>query len=142
MPTYKNNLNVDVALEGNSIPAGETLQTTVYYSSLPTGVTKESDLPSYNPIVVSATESGNLNDVATVNIPTVLNGIPIEGVEGSIYCADGGVEIRFNDASNDPPIVLGKGYTYNVGVRQRLINTIHLKFTAASSSVVINLQRS
>jgi len=141
MPTYRNDNSFDVVVVGQRIGGKETLSTPIFVASLPAGVVKISDSPFYHPVIVSEIKTGGVGDVESIAVPQVVNGVSVEGVTGTVYCSSGEVEVRFNVDSVQPPIILGSGFTYKVGVRERLIDVIHLKFTVASSKVIVNLER-
>jgi hypothetical protein len=101
MPVYHNGNTDDVALEGCVVPAGKNFTTTsnLLASQIPAGVTKLTDTPYWNPVVLSEVVSGSTG-TTSVSIPETYRGLPLTDYYLKIRCTSGQATIKFNDASD------------------------------------------
>lgn len=142
MPKYLNSNSSDTYVDGVVIPAGKTYETTRNFITLPTGVTKISDLPCYNPCVVSEIVSGSENDVEDVEVPTTYGGegldtyyIKVLGVVGSASISFNGVsEVDFGES-----ILVVPGESHSWFVQGRKIVELNIKFLENSSKVKVDV---
>lgn len=88
MPTYKNNTNLPITVQDIRFEARETIATETILARLPDGITKLSDLPLFNPTLISASYSGDTDDTEEIEIP-----VDVVSVRGTIYCDLGSCEI-------------------------------------------------
>lgn len=133
MPTYTNSGQNRAALkDGTQIGPGESLQKYENFLTLPAGVTKTSDLPVWNPVIISSRNTGN-SGTDTVTIPTAVNGKDVETFNLDIFCSAGRVSIKFNDSSFSPPIILASGEGYSEEITFRKITSILVTYEVASS---------
>ena len=145
MPTYKNNTSADVSLEGNRAHANGGIITTKKIYSATTisnkGLTKTADVPYFNPIIVSATHTGNSLDTADQAIPTVDNdGAILDNFLIHVYCRAGAVAVYLQVVTNTPPKLLKVGEGWEFRIRDRMIDNIHLIYSATSSEVQIDVE--
>jgi hypothetical protein len=99
MPVYYNANAFDVALEGCVVPAGKNFTTTsnLLASQIPTGVTKLTDTPYWNPMIVSEVVSGS-SGTTSVTIPETYRGTPLTDYYLKLRCTSGQAKVNFNDA--------------------------------------------
>ena len=145
MPTYKNNTSADVSLEGNRAHANGGIITTKKIYSATTisnkGLTKTADVPYFNPIIVSAVQTGNSADTDDQAIPAVDNdGAVLANFLVNVYCRAGAVAVYLQAAANTPPRLLKAGEGWEFRIKDRMIDNIHLIYSAASSEVQIDVE--
>lgn len=118
MPTYANALTTDVVVESVYIPAGKSVQIGYYLSgTLPTGITKTSDLPlPYNPVKIDQQATDETIAIpATMNVPYMV----------SVTALSGNVTLKFNSAS-DQAITILEGEKYQRTCWARSVNDIRV----------------
>lgn len=125
MPKYLNSNTVDVQLGQLRVGAGESLVTNEFFPVLPSGVTKTSDDPLYNSVIVSAVFSG----ASSVTIPSDAPA----SLSITIY-ASSASEIKLN-SSGAVSFFLGAGQTWNRKVVARVINDIRI--ISGAGSVIV-----
>ena len=133
MPTYKNNNDTTVQLGVTDVKAGESVETKRYYTV--SGVTKTSDLPSFNPLIYEADHTGNADATEDVTVPATEDRdymIKLQMLAGS-------AEVAFNSTANTPVILLATDDTKSFVINNRLVDKLCLKFTAASSKLRIEI---
>ena len=133
MPTYKNNNSITTQLGQVDVKAGKSVETYRYYTV--SGVVKISDLPSFNPLIYEADHNGNADEIETVTIPDT------EGRDYTItlQMLAGSAEVALNDTANTPVILLETDDKKSFVINGRLVDTLELKFTAASSILRIEV---
>lgn len=141
MPTYKNTGTTVACIGSLRLEAGESGTSSVFFKGLPAGVIQTGVAPFWNPAVLSEQYPGNDGDTTVVAIPESVNGLAVAGVKGTIYVMSGSVEVCFNDASATPVVKLDAYFSHGFQVRDRLVDSIVLNFTADSSVVKIDLER-
>lgn len=152
MPVFKNTSDVDVVLEGVRIPArGGEHKTTSNFIELPEGVEKISDLPVWNPTIVSTVESGSSGTVS-VEIPDTYRLDEVSGAEmpllGYVIVVrglTGKATIKFNGVAVDvfgTVVTVVPGDYYKWTILQRKVEVIDITFVDASTSVKIDVSAS
>ena len=133
MPTYINNNSITVQLGVTDVKAGKTVETKRYYTV--SGVTKTSDLPSFNPLLYEADHIGNNNDTEDVTVPATED----KDYVIKLQMLAGSAEVAFNTTVNVPVILLTIGDSKSFVINNRLVDKLCLKFTAASSKIRIEI---
>jgi len=141
MPTYKNTSGSVVTADGVRIEPNETVETYSYLLNLPSGVSKISDTPYWNDLIISDVQTGNNGETDTIEIPEIVNGEDVKAIRGQIYCAAGSCTIAYNNVSNTPLAKLIAGYTFPIHTISRVIDSIIINYTADSSSIRTDLRR-
>lgn len=133
MPAYRNTGTNRVVLpDGTPIAPGQTIQNINNFITLPTGVVKDSNLPVWNPAIISSRNAGD-SGTDEVSIPTSVNGKNVNEYHLDIYCVLGRVSIQFDDNSFDPPIILEAGEGYKEDIRFRRVTKVFVTYLIASS---------
>lgn len=145
MPTYKNSTSADIALDNNRVHAnGGTLETKKIYSAAVIankGLTKTADTPYFNPIIVSLVQTGDDAGTDDVAIPTTDNdGHSLEEFIVKVYCRAGAATIYLTAAANTPGRVLKIGDTWEFRVKDRMVDNIHIIYSADSSEVQVDVE--
>lgn len=108
MPRYLNGNATDVSIEGCRVGAGKTFVTTsnLLAHQIPAGVTKTTETPYWNPIIVSELKEGDSGSVA-VTIPETFGintetgaAMPLTDYYLKLRCTAGKATIKFNDATD------------------------------------------
>ena len=133
MPTYKNNNLTTIQLGTTDVKPGKTVETSKYYTV--SGVTKTSDLPSFNPLIYEKDHTGNVDDIETVTIPATEDRDYIIKLQMLV----GSAEVALNDTANTPVILLALSDTKSFVINGRLVDTLELKFKTASSILRIEV---
>lgn len=130
MPTYLNSSTVPVELAGQRLEVNESVRTYQWVPTLPTGVTKTSDSPYLDPILLSK----SLTSTATETLATDITG----NYKVLLYCSTGTVSYKFNsDEATDR--VLGAGESDEYLCLSRTINDI--RFTISSGTVYLTIRK-
>ena len=122
-----------IQLGTTDVKSGKSAETEKYYTVL--GVTKTSDLPSFNPLIYEKDHAGNVNDVETVTIPATEDRDYIIKLQMLV----GSAEVALNDITNIPVILLALADTKSFVINGRLVDTLELKFKTASSILRIEI---
>ena len=133
MPTYRNDNLVTTQLGTVDVKAGKTVETYRYYTV--SGIVKTSDLPSFNPLIYEADHSGDTDEIETVTIPDTEN----KDYTITLQMLAGSAEVALNDTANIPVILLAADDKKSFVINGRLVDTLELKFTAASSILRIEV---
>jgi hypothetical protein len=128
MPLYKNNATERKTINGQAVEPGQTISTEVYLSPLPTGITKLSDSPFYNPIVLSA----SYTSTTTVAIPAGINRFNLH-----FYVESGSCTIAFNDAGNTPVLSLYATARWNQRVFDRWCDKVIITIPSGKVWLII-----
>ena len=129
MPTYKNSLTTAVTTgDGIRVEPKSNEATVVWYPSLPTGITKVSDTPYYNPIISSEL----VTSTKTITVDTSLTG----NYQVEIYCITGSVSIQYNSASATAR-VLGAGDKTSAMCGLRTIDSIIITISSGTCTVTV-----
>jgi len=133
MPTYLNSNTEEIALGGERIPKGGTLETEIYTYPLPSGVTLVSDAPYYNTVIVSVLQTST----ATIAIPDTIGGQIVRGVRLKLQCISGTFTVTLNHASNTPSIKFAAGMTYERSYRDRVVKSINVTKDTNGTLIVL-----
>lgn len=147
MPTYKNTSTAPIYFEGRNIAPGESLAVMRCYPavSLPSGITRTSIVPIWNPVIISQIVTGDDQDVTTITIPATKDNLPVEDFDILISGIAGSAEVRFNDGTDfTPPLLVETGASTPVnprpfGVVNRAVESIIVKCTAATSRIKVDV---
>jgi hypothetical protein len=131
MPTYKNNTTERITTEANALEPGQQYSSTVYLDHAALGLTKISDLPMHNPVILAGEYTGN----QTISIPLSAKRFNIH-----FYQEAGESVIYFNSVANTPPLKLYSGATWNIRVFNREINDIRITLSGGSPALWIIIE--
>jgi len=122
MPRYYNSTNLDVALGRERIGARSYLDSNEIFetANLPAGVSRVSDSPSYNPILLDQ------NVVATgyVDIPAGITSFKV-----FLLVENGTWEVRYNTNAMAPAMTLIEGQSKEIPFRIREVEKLHFTGT-------------
>lgn len=106
MPTYTNAATTDEYVDGQRIARnGGQISSAKYATTIsdPVNVTKTSDLPYYNPVLISATYTVAAAATETITVPsTRTDGTTVQGYHITISCISGKANIFWNTTANTP----------------------------------------
>ena len=130
MPKYINTTS-DLIVQGSlRFEPNDTLETVIWLSPLPSGITLLADAPYYDPIIVSQAVSST----STVTIPAV----PTGAYKVSVYVTAGVVSLKLNSDSGTAR-VLGVGMLFEAKCMARTIND--LRFTISSGTAYVTVEK-
>lgn len=130
MPTYLNSGTSAVELGGVRLEPNESVQTLQWVPTLPTGVTKTSDSPYLDPILLSK----SITSPSTETLASAITG----NYKVLLYCSTGSVSYKFNSDSSTAR-VLGAGESDEYLCLSRTINDI--RFTISSGTVYLTIRK-
>ena len=131
MPKYLNGSTRRIVIDGAPIGPGESVETLEFLDltntdAYPAGVTKVTDAPMYNPIILSQEVIGD----TTIAIPLTDDlGNKVTRYTIHFYVETGEPVITFSSASNLPALKLYTGAKWNVRSYGRIINDIRIAVT-------------
>jgi hypothetical protein len=132
MPTYKNTSQNDVAIGGLRVSPGESVESLVVFPTTPAGITKTSDLPIWNPIIVSEVYTKNTGQQQIITLPVMQSGRIM------LKCTDGTVEVKFNDSAFSPVLKLTENSEpFERQLLDRWVTQIIIDFTTSPSTVEV-----
>ena len=142
MPTYKNNNNIDTTLNNKRIPPGGTLETIEFFVDLPAGITKISNDPTWNPVILVEKLSGVAAGSDIVVVPEKAidqqgNNKTVDRYHVDIFCYAGEISVKFNTDSFDPPILLREGEGFRTEVLNRVIDNVRISYIEDSDIKVV-----
>jgi hypothetical protein len=142
MPAYKNNSTaIRFLLDGMKINPGQVVTNVNNFVTLPSGVSKVSELPVWNPVIVSSRHAGNASDSVIVILPTVINGENVNDYIINIFCSAGRVGVKFNTTSFSPEQLLDLNEGYEEKIRYRKITKVIINFKIDNSICKIDVQK-
>ena len=100
MPSYKNSSSTVITVGSIRVEPGETVSTNTFIITLPSGLTQETVVPVFDPII----QSTKVTSTQTISIPSNLVG----NYKIKIYVTAGEVSIKYNDTSS-VSLLLGIG---------------------------------
>lgn len=127
MPAYKNTTTTLAFLGGNRIEPGETIQTYEWFTALPTGITKTSDLPSYNPVIYS----NSFTSDNSVQLPDISGPFSVK-----LWVTTGEATVKFNTSLMSPALVIPAGEKFERFFENRGIDSIIFTFSGSSKMYV------
>ena len=136
MPTYKNTSSVRVTLSGFALEPGQSMELDGYViNAAGKGLTETAVTPYYNPVI----HSEKVSTSKTVQVPEVDSlGNNVERYLVHFYTSSDWIgSINFNDASNDPALLLYGDAKWNIRCFSRLIDNIIITRTAGDVWVII-----
>jgi hypothetical protein len=131
MPKYANANSTSVDVEGFHLDPLETKETYQWLTVLPSGVTKVSDSPYFDPTILSQ----KISSTTTVNIPSTISG----SFRIRIYVASGEVGVKIN-SSGAVDRLMGAGDIYSQLCVNRSIDS--LIFTISTGVAYLTLEKS
>lgn len=144
MPTYINNNLVDTAVGGERLAPGASLVTSRVIKTLPAGVTKTSDAPSYNPVLVSTYLEGN-SGTATVSIPSTfvpgdsLAAVPLERFRIRLKCVAGKAYVQFNGNTMNPYLTIVVGDEMIFEIMNRWVDSVVVTYVDSGTKVKVDV---
>ena len=139
MPRYKNETTQMISFNGVTVVPGQTIETDLYYDHATLGLTKISDIPCYNPVIISQKFSGD-SGTEEVLIPLEVNGRKVENFSVDVYCSSGSAKIKYNTTSFDPVIMLYTGDGTKENCIGRLVDKIILEYLEVGTEVCITVK--
>lgn len=137
MPTYKNNTSEPIKVDIFNIAAGESKELNFYHNIA--GLDKTLDTPfTYNPVLLHSVETGDTDDVDTVDIPSSAT----EDYEIQVNVLAGSCKLYFNSLDNTPPVELSDGFSWKRTIRGgRRVDCLKIKYTSDSSEVDVRIEK-
>ena len=129
MPKYTNGTNAIIMAGTHRFEAGETLEIREWLNPLPAGITKSSDSPFYDPIILSQ----KVTSTGPVAIPVVNGSYKVR-----IYVSTGEVSVKFS-SSSATAILIGAGDYHEVKCMSRSINSVI--FTISSGTAYLTVEK-
>jgi len=130
MPTYKNAGASVVTLGSMTLEPGESKSVNTFFKTLPVGVTQDSALPVFDPIL----QSVKVTSSQTVTIDTTLTG----QYRVRVYVTTGEVSLQYNNAASEA-VLLGVGMEEDRFCPNRTID--NLIFTISSGTAYVTVER-
>jgi len=141
MPTYLNSTSTVAVVGLTRIEPGQTITTGEWLINLPTGVTRTSVTPYFEPNIYSVA----LTTPTTVSVPETtpdqITGLPITLVGNykiRVYVASGSCTVQVNNASAVARYV-GLYDTFEIYCRDRIVDNIIV--TPASGTVYVSIEK-
>lgn len=131
MPKYTNGNNTSVDVEGIHFDPKETKETYQWLTTLPSGVTKVSDLPMYDTVILSQ----KITSPTSVAIPASVKG----NYKISIYPTTGAEATFKLNSSDSTARVVGALDKFDLTCPSRIVDSII--FTAITGSVYLTVEK-
>lgn len=138
MPTYKNETSNRIVADGRTVEPGQTYSSIVYVSS-GLGLTKKSDAPMYNPVILEEKVTSNTE----IDIPEsdpIFGGL-LRKFSIHFYVESGEATIYFNSISNTPALELYQGAKWNIKCFERVYNKLIVNVSGTSPKVWVIIER-
>ena len=130
MPTYKNSGTTVADVGGLRVEPGQSVESVIWVSTLPAGVTKTSDSPFTNTPILSAVYTSS----DTYSIPVSVTGNYLI----SVFADTGEVTVKFSSASNTA-YYIAEGQGITVTCLSRTVDSI-IYTVAVSGKVYITVE--
>jgi len=127
-PKYTNSTSDLIVAGSKRFEPNQTLSFVEWLDPLPTGITKDSDSPYFDPVVYSA----QITTTTTVSVPTGIGGSYMI----SIYCQSGTATVKLNSSSATARY-LGAGDSYSVKCMDRIVDNVIITITTATVNITI-----
>jgi len=114
MPTYRNDSSERMVVSGQTLEPGQIIRTNVYYNI--SGLTKISDEPYYNSVLLSASYTGD----SEIDVPDA------EQYLIELYAESGDWQIKWNVSTMDPVLNLPQGASWSRKFLSRLVDKIYV----------------
>lgn len=131
MPKYYNSNTTSVDFEGLHLDPKETKDTYIWLTSLPSGVTKVSDLPMYDTVILSQ----EVTSPTSVAIPVSTKG----NYKISIYATTGAKATFKLNSSDGTARVVGALDKFELTCLSRIVDSVI--FTAITGSVFLTVEK-
>jgi len=132
MPKYYNSTGVKQSVDLTIFPPYEYVETNIFFPTLPVGVTKVSDLPSVNPILLSEQYTAG----ATIPVPATEGAYIVQ-----IYVESGEWEVQLNVASMSPVLKMTEGMEWCRKFFTRLVDSIILTRTTPAGRIWVQIEK-
>ena len=119
MPTYRNVSSIKRLVANRVVEPGAIMASPIIYDSNEAGLLKVSDLPSYNPTLISV----KVDKGCEIGVPLKDGfGNNVSKYSIHLYVESGEVDILFNDVKNVPSLQLYTGAKWNLRCMERTID--------------------
>ena len=133
MPKYKNSTTAVITTNGIRIEPGQTVETTKWIPTLPTGITLVATTPAFAPAVYSSTFSGSSGNSGVQTLPTTLSQNRL-----TVFCSAGAIKFYTNDMSTGVVIVAGDYRRYDL--LEYIVKNFNIDYLVASSVCEVSVE--